>query len=138
MPGESFFGGRARRVDWPAHADERGLLQSFALDELPFRPARVFTVACVPPGTLRGGHSHRAGQQLLVCLQGRVDVTMRFAGEEILLYLLPGEPALLFGPGVWCSQNYADSGTVLLVFASEPYSPDSYVGEWNRPGITEK
>lgn len=113
------------------HTDSRGLLHAFDFSELPFAPARVFTVSGAPAGTARGGHGHRRGEQLLACIQGRIHVLMRHAGEEATVQLVPDGGMLLVGPQVWCRQTYLDEGAVLLVLASEPYSPDSYFTDWN-------
>ena len=120
----------ARLIAYPAHSDERGTLLPLAFDALPFVPRRVFTVAGVVAGTVRGGHSHHAGEQLLVCVQGRVEALMRRNQEEARSILVPGGPGLLLGPGVWCSQTYLEAGSVLLVLASEPYDPASYIRTW--------
>lgn len=55
---------------------------------------------------------------------------MRCQGEEVTLLLDSGRAGLLLGPGVWCQQKYLAEGSVLLVFASEPYDPASYVEQW--------
>jgi hypothetical protein len=125
----SYFGGRARLVACPALNEPRGSLLPLELRDLPFAPARVFAVTDVPVGTERGGHAHRSGLQLLVCLQGRVEVLMRWSGDTQRLILTPGAPSLMIGPGVWSSQTYLEAGAVLLALASEPYDPASYVDE---------
>jgi dTDP-4-dehydrorhamnose 3,5-epimerase-like enzyme len=122
-----FFGGRARLVECSPFADERGRLLPFQFSDLPFVPGRAFAVADVPVGVARGGHAHRSGMQLLVCLQGRIETLMRVADAEERLMLSPSAAGLLVGPGVWCQQTYLVEGSVLLVFASEPYDPSSYV-----------
>ena len=66
----SFFDGRARLVACPIVTEPRGALLPLHLAELPFVPRRVFAITDVPVGTERGGHAHRSGMQLLVCLQG--------------------------------------------------------------------
>lgn len=126
----AFFGGLARLVSFPAHADARGVLLPFQFDQLPFRPCRAFTVTGVPAGVARGGHGHRSGTQLLVCLQGCIEILMRHGGQEAKLILEPVPSGLVLGPGVWCRQTYLTEGTVLLVFASELYDPDSYLEHW--------
>jgi dTDP-4-dehydrorhamnose 3,5-epimerase-like enzyme len=126
---KEFFGGLARLVPCRAHADERGILTPFAFDQLPFTPCRSFVVTNAPAGCVRGGHAHRSGMQMLVCLQGSIQVVMRHDGQEVDLKLEPGSHGLAFGPGVWCQQRYVEDGSVLLVFASEPYDPESYIEE---------
>ena len=122
-----FFGGQAKLLGIRPHADERGMLTPFAFDQLPFTPRRCFTVTGAPAGCVRGGHAHRSGMQALFCLQGRIDILMRYRGEEVELTLAPSSCGLVFGPGVWCQQQYVEDGSVLLVFASEPYDPASYI-----------
>jgi len=122
-----FLGGRARLITFSLKSDERGDLLPIPFDELPFVPRRVFAVAGVPIGTHRGGHAHRSGEQLLICLQGRVELLMRVENATERLVLGAGGTALLIGPGVWCRQTYLDPDTVLLALTSEPYDPSSYV-----------
>lgn len=122
----AWFDGRVRLLPLERRVDARGALLPLDLDRLPFVPRRVFTVSGVPRGGIRGGHGHRVGQQLLVCLQGRVRVRMRDARDAVELTLDPGAGGLLVGPGVWGEQAYLEEGTVLLVLASEPYDPSSY------------
>lgn len=127
----SWFEGRARLIELPVHADERGNLLPIDFDELPFRPQRIFTVTNVPIGTIRGEHGHRKGQQLLICLQGKIELMLRAGQEEINTILFPSGPGLLLGSGVWCRQTYIALDSVLLVMASEKYDPASYVNSWN-------
>jgi hypothetical protein len=79
---------------------------------------------------VRGEHGHHAGQQLLVCLQGSIEIWLRYRQQEASLVLLPGEPGLLLQAGVWCRQTYVQAHSVLLVLASEPYDPASYFSNW--------
>ena len=113
------------------HSDERGNLLPLDFDRLPFTPRRVFTVTGVPVGSIRGEHGHRSGEQLLVCLQGKIDLLLRKGHEEATTALTPAGQGLLLGAGVWCRQTYLVSNSVLLVLASEPYDPESYISTWN-------
>ena len=127
-----WFSGSARLVAVERHVDARGALVPLEFDRLPFAPRRLFTVSGVPAGTRRGGHAHRRGQQLLVCLQGRVDLRLRLEDEEVSATLAADGPAMLIGAGIWCEQTYVDEGSVLLVVSSEPYDPASYVDHWQE------
>jgi dTDP-4-dehydrorhamnose 3,5-epimerase-like enzyme len=124
-----WFGGGARLLPLDRRTDARGALLPLDFDRLPFVPRRVFAVHGVPRGAVRGGHGHRAGHQLLVCLHGRVRVRLRDARETFEVTLDPGGAGLLVGPGLWGEQTYLVEGSVLLVLASEPYDPASYFRE---------
>lgn len=126
-----WFAGGARLVAVTRHEDARGALVPVELDSLPFVPRRLFAVADVPAGTVRGGHAHRDGEQLLVCLQGRIDLHLRRNDEAVHVALPAGGPGLLVGPLIWCEQTYVDEGSVLLVLCSRPYDPDSYIDRWD-------
>ena len=122
----SWFDGRVRLIPVPSHNDRRGELLPIDLELLPWVPRRVFTISNVPAGTCRGGHGHNSGRQLLFCVQGQIDVRLRYRGEEIELVLTPGSPGILIHEQVWAEQRYLLQHSVLLVFASEAYNPDSY------------
>lgn len=124
---DTFFGGQAKLVELARKADARGALRPFYFDQMPFPPVRAFVISEVPPGTVRGGHAHRFGMQLLICLRGRIDVLMRHADEEAFVILTPISHGLIVGPGVWAQQTYVAEGSTMLVFTSEPYDPTSYI-----------
>jgi hypothetical protein len=65
--------------------------------------------------------------QMLVCLQGCIEILMRYRDKEATLVMEPSSLSLVFGPDVWCQQKYVVEGSVLLGFASEPYDPKSYI-----------
>jgi len=123
---QAFFAGRASLVPIICNTDRRGALLLIDFRDLPFHPCRAFVVQDVPAGTTRGGHAHQRGSQVLVRLAGRILVEMRVGGEQARCLLNGSDRGLLVGPGVWAQQTYVDPGTILLVFASEPYDPADY------------
>ena len=122
-----YFEGLVKLIPYEPIFDERGMLIPFYFDSLPFVPCRSFIVSNVPKGVVRGGHSHKKTKQFLICVQGRVEVTLRHEGNELNLSLTPANFGVLVGEGVWGQQTYVDEGSVLLVFADQPFSKDSYV-----------
>lgn len=112
--------------------DARGELVPLDFGSLPFVPARAFLVRDVPQGQARGGHAHAHGQQLLVCIAGKVDVELRHRGGSGHVALHAGSDALLVKAGVWAQQVYGPDA-VLLVLASSAYDPDAYVHECACP-----
>lgn len=120
------FGDDVASIVLAAHVEPRGRLVVFDAESVPFVVRRIFAVSAVPAGERRGGHRHRTGVQLLTCLAGRVDVELRKQDARLDVTLTPGSDALMLRAGVWSSQRYVESGSVLLVLASEPYDPASY------------
>ena len=125
--GAVWLDGAARQIPLECHRDARGCLLPLDFAALPFAPQRVFTVSAVNAGTQRGGHAHRANRQLLVCVTGRIDVTLRRGGEACDVPLTAGGPGLLIETGVWASQTYVSSDSVLLVLADAPFDADDYL-----------
>lgn len=117
---------RLKRVD-----DMRGnLLVGEFRRELPFVPARFFTIFDVPGAHVRGEHAHRHCEQFLVCLRGSCAMVVddHRNREEILLdspdfgaYV----PAM-----IWTTLYKFSSDAILLVFASAYYDPEDYIRDY--------
>jgi dTDP-4-dehydrorhamnose 3,5-epimerase-like enzyme len=106
--------------------DERGTLLEVDFGALPFTVRRVFIITDVPPGTKRGGHRHRSGAQVLVCISGRIEVELRRAAAHTAVTLTPGAGGLYVPAGIWAAQRYLEDGSALVVLASDPFDPTNY------------
>lgn len=118
-------------IEWinvPQFVDSRGRLSVLEFDRLPFRPERVFFVTDVPTGECRGGHSHSYGEQILICLSGRIEVELKSKGAACAVICEPRGNGLLIRARTWSRQTFLEPGTILLVLCSTPYDPDSYMG----------
>ena len=113
-------------MPWLRYTDERGALLPLEFSAMPFEPRRSFVIHGESAGTVRGEHSHRTAQQMLVCIAGCIEVLMRVDGDEVTVQLRPHADGLLIGPGIWSRQSYLQPDSILLAFASEPYDPGSY------------
>lgn len=122
-----FFAGKAELIQLSVVSDDRGALLPIDFSKLPFQPCRIFVTHDVPAGTTRGGHAHKRGSQLLVRLTGRLKISMRYNGHMDICFLERAGLGLLIGPGVWSEQTYLEPATTLLVLASTPYDPKSYL-----------
>lgn len=109
-------------------ADNRGCLLPVDFSSLPFEPKRMFVVSDVPAGCVRGGHGHHTGHQLLIALQGEVDVVTRDSfGAEVLHPLNTQTLALYLPPKYVAWQKYLSCHACLLVLASNCYDPADYL-----------
>ena len=90
----------------PTFTDARGALcvaDAVAEPSLPFTPQRVFWITDVPGRTRRGGHAHRSCHELLACIAGRCQVTLRTPTDERTFTLDAPHQALHIPPMVWCA-----------------------------------
>ncbi len=134
-PGRTELGvGGAHVQRFAEFSDLRGRLTAgeFPAEAIPFTPKRWFLVYDVPSREIRGEHAHRVCHQFLLCVSGRVTVSVddgRNRGEVLL-----DDPTLgiYIPPLVWGSQYRYDADAALLVLASHPYDPDDYIREYDQ------
>ena len=121
-----------RVIELPKICDPRGNL-TFAQtpDQVPFEIARTFWLYDVPADAERGGHSLKGTDQLLVALAGSLDVNL-FDGYSWQRVTLNRPYRALYIPaGLWRTLDNFTSGSVCLVLASEPYSEEEYIRDFD-------
>ena len=106
-----------------------------ALEEnknIPFDIKRVYYTYGVPINKKRGFHAHKNLEQVLICINGSVNVKC-FDGKEEKIYLLdkPNE-GLYIGTMVWREMYDYEENTVLMVLASELYDEDDYIRDYEK------
>lgn len=97
-------------------------------DGLPFVPKRIFWVKDVPAGEERGGHAHYVTEQYLICLSGRVLVTL-FDGKDRDIFELSAGRAVLIPRMVWDTQKFLTGSDIILVLCSTSYNPRDYIND---------
>ena len=98
---------------------------------LPFAPFRFFIVSGVPRGESRGHHAHKTNEQILYCLDGSVNVRVNDGKEWSEFTLGSGSEGLYIPPIHWGEQAYESENAKLLVIASEPYSAEEYINNFD-------
>ena len=106
--------------------DPSGCLSVIEFPCLSFVPKRVFIVTGVPSGQERGNHAHYETEQLLVCIQGTIQVRLFDGRISTIKMLSPGQ--VCFVPKmIWDSQVFESGRDILLVLASTLYDPNDYI-----------
>jgi UDP-2-acetamido-3-amino-2,3-dideoxy-glucuronate N-acetyltransferase len=96
--------------------------------ELPFQPRRFFVISDVPSGEHRGGHAHRACDQVLVLLRGNCTVRLWDESRQMrCVTLRSGGPGLRVPPGTFSKQVDFSADAILLVLASDLYDEVDYI-----------
>lgn len=93
---------------------------------------RIYYTYDVPVDTKRGMHAHKNLQQILWCPHGSIEVILD-DGVNKQSYLLDSpEKALIVGNGLWRDMYWKKEGSVLCVAASEYYSEDDYIRDYDE------
>lgn len=121
--------GRAQFLRFAPQADQRGTLLPIELEDIPFVVRRIFVISPGDAGEIRGGHSHRNGRQLLVCLDGEIEVSLQEAGCTHAVTLRPDGVSLIIEAGLWSQQTYASASSRLLVLSDQNFDDVEYVSE---------
>ena len=98
---------------------------------LPMRIARVFTVSNAPAGAGRGEHAHYSCNQVLVCLQGAVNVVCDDGRQKQTFRLSKPHVGLHVPPSIWAAQNYLGEKTCLMVLCDRPYEEEDYIRDYS-------
>ena len=122
-----WLSGRARHVHFEPRTDRRGTLLPIEMDDVPFPVRRLFVIAPNDAGEVRGGHGHRDGRQLLVCLEGEIEISLRENGHSHTIVLRADGNSLLIEAGVWSRQTYANAESRLLVLSDQRFDEVQYL-----------
>ena len=99
---------------------------------VPFGIKRVYYLYDVPGGESRGGHAHKDLYQLIVAASGSFTVTLDDGKVKRTFLLNRPYQALMVVPGIWRTLDDFSSGSVCLVLASECYTEDDYIRNYDE------
>lgn len=100
--------------------------------DMPFDIKRVYYLYDVPSGQSRGGHAHKALQQLIVAANGSFTMTLDDGQNKKSITLNRPYQGLHIVPGIWRVLDDFSSGAVLLCLASEHYDEADYIRNYKE------
>lgn len=123
---------RIQKYRFQQHGDGRGRLTVVENNEdIPFEIKRVYYLYDTSPGFIRGLHSHKTLEQILVCVTGSCKILLDDGcGREEVVLDDPTE-GLYIGPNIWREMYDFSDGAVLLVMASELYDESDYIRNYD-------
>jgi hypothetical protein len=98
---------------------------------IPFSVKRIYYLYDVPGGAQRGGHAHKELQQLIVAASGCFDVVLDDGNNKKIVELNRPYYGLHVVPGIWRELINFSSGAICLVMASEIYSKNDYIRDYD-------
>lgn len=99
---------------------------------VPFEVKRTYYLYDVPGGESRGGHAHKALSQLIVAVSGSFTVTLDDGNVKRTFVLNRPYQGLHVVPGIWRTLDDFSSGSVCLVLASEKYTAEDYIRDYEE------
>lgn len=99
---------------------------------LPFDVKRVYYLYDVPGGESRGAHAHRDLEQFIVAASGSFRVTLDDGNCKRSFVLNRPYQGLYVKPGMWRDLDDFSSGAVCMVMASEVYTAEDYIRDYDE------
>lgn len=125
--------GHCTIIDLPKINDPRGNLTFVeGRVHIPFEIKRVFYLYDVPGGETRGGHTNINTHQFLIAVSGSFDVITYRGLTEERYTLNRSYYGLYIPPMIWREMENFSSGAVCMVLASELYSAEDYIRDWDE------
>lgn len=120
-------------VDLPRINDPRGNLTFVeGRNHIPFDIRRVYYLYDVPGGSERGGHAHRALNQLIIAMSGSFDIHLDDGVSKKSVHLNRSYYGLRVCPMIWREIDNFSSGAVCMVLASDYYDEQDYYRDYNQ------
>ena len=113
------------------HDKEGNLTFMYENVHVPFPINRVFYSYDIPGGEDRGAHAHKHCHQFIIAASGSFEVALDDGINKRTVLLNRPFWGLHVPPGIWASEQGFSSGSICLVLASEGYSEDDYIRNYD-------
>jgi len=100
--------------------------------DIPFEVKRIYYLYDIPSNETRGGHAHKELYQLVIGASGSFNINLNDGVNNKSIFLNRPDFGLLIVPGIWRDLSDFSSGSVCLVFASEIYSENDYIRDYDE------
>lgn len=113
--------------------DGRGVLVSLeALKNVPFEIKRVYYLTNLKPDHPRGFHAHKNLKQLVVCVHGSCDFIVDDGMTRETIRLADPTQGIIVESMIWREMHNFSKDCVLMVLASEYYSEEDYIRDYEQ------
>jgi len=101
-------------------------------EHIPFPIKRIYYIAGVSTGVVRGGHAHKKNKQVLFCIQGSIKIVLDDGKKKESALLKKPNIGVLLEPKIWHEMHNFRKDTILLVLASRKHDPKDYIRDYKE------
>ncbi len=122
-----------QKINFSKITDPRGNLTFIQFpQQVPFEIKRVFWTYNVPGGEIRGGHSYKTQEEVIVALSGSFDVIItHYEGKIQRIHLNRGYEGLYMPPNTWRHLENFSTNSVSLHLSSSVFNADNYIRDFD-------
>lgn len=118
-------------IEIPKIENSLGNIAVVENDVIPFDIKRVYYLYDIPSSSVRGGHSHKKLQQVLIAISGSFDVILKDGNSIRTVTLNKPDKGLLINKNTWREIENFSSGAVCLVLASDVFDEEDYIRDFD-------
>lgn len=119
-------------IEIPKIENSLGNIAVIENEVIPFEIKRVYYLFDIPSSSIRGGHSHKNLQQVLIAISGSFDVVLKDGISSTTITLNKPDKGLLIKNNTWRELENFSSGAVCLVLASAVFNEDDYIRDFDE------
>ncbi|ALM48275.1 hypothetical protein AMR72_04790 [Flavobacterium psychrophilum] len=119
------------KITIPKIEDFTGNVGVIEGDCLPFNIKRIFYLYDIQGNSTRGRHAHKELKQFLIAISGSFEVEINDGVNVQTVKLSKPDEGVLIHEGLWSELSNFSEGAVCMVVASEIYSEDDYIRNYD-------
>ena len=118
-------------IDFKVCGDHNGSLVALEKGEdFPFEIKRVYYIWGTVQDAVRGKHSHRNLEQVIICTSGSCDFILDNGRERTTIHLDKPSQGLYIKHNIWREFTNFSPDCVVMVLASEHYDEADYIRDY--------
>ena len=120
-------------IDFPVHGNHEGKLVALEKNnDFPFEIKRVYYIWDTSRYAIRGRHSHKNLEQVVICVKGACDFILDDGKTRETVHLNNPAQGLYIRNNLWREFTNFSDDCVVLVLASEHYNTSDYIHDYNE------
>ena len=120
-------------LNFKVNGNEAGKLVAIeGLNQIPFEIKRIFYIYGVKGDTVRGRHSNRNSEFVMINVKGSADIRLHDGKKEQIVNLSKPNEGLYIPKLMWKDMYNFSDDCVMLVLSSEVYDENEYIRDFDE------